>query len=152
MFDQLVQNLYKLAYRLQVISNFFYHKKVRGAYVAVWFEGKVLLIQNSYKKYKTLPCGGVKRLEGIAEAAARELYEEVGVLVEPQNLELVTVTVRHEEYKEDTIYIFELLVGEQPKIQIDNREVTWASFVELKMALKEELAPAVEAYLKERNS
>ena len=109
---------------------FFIIKKVRGAYVAVWLESKVLLIQNSYKRYKTLPCGGVKRVEGVAEAAARELYEEVGVLVDPQDLELVTVTVRHEEYKEDTIYIFELLVSESPKIQMDNREVVWASFIE----------------------
>ena len=150
LFSKVIQKLYKLAYQLQLVSNFFYEKKVRGAYVAVWFNDHILLIQNSYKKYKTLPCGGVKRSEGIAQAAARELWEEVGILSSPEMLELVSVMIRYEEHKEDTVYIFELFLNDKPKIEIDNREVVWASFVDKNTALAENLAPAVNVYLAER--
>ena len=145
--DRLIQNLYKVAYRLQIVANFFRRESVRGAYVAVWHQHKILLILNSYKSYKTLPCGGVKRSEGAHQAAARELAEEVGIVVKEEQLSLAQVVICNDEFKEDTIYIYELLLTETPDVQIDNREVVWASFLTKEEALKEKLSPPVRAYI-----
>ncbi|MBM76507.1 MAG: hypothetical protein CMK59_13960 [Proteobacteria bacterium] len=147
MLNLVFQYMFKLAYRLQLVSNRFTNKKVRGAYVALWHNDSILLVQNSYKKYKTLPCGGIKKNEGVCQAALRELREEVGVSLRAEQIALVKVVVRYEEFKEDTIYIFEHSMRDEPKIQIDNREVIWASFVEKKQALKINLAPGVRVYL-----
>jgi 8-oxo-dGTP pyrophosphatase MutT (NUDIX family) len=43
-------------------------------------EGRVLLVQLTYRRGWYLPGGGVRRREGLDEAARRELREEVGVV------------------------------------------------------------------------
>lgn len=57
---------------------------VLGVSVAVWRDGKVLLIQRGQNPWKgawSLPGGRVERGETLAEAAARELQEETGLVI-----------------------------------------------------------------------
>ncbi|MFK5894194.1 MAG: hypothetical protein QM504_13310, partial [Pseudomonadota bacterium] len=61
--DKCYQHFFYIAYRLKLIVNFIYRPTVSGVYIAVWFQGKILIIKNSYKNYYTLPCGGVKNKE-----------------------------------------------------------------------------------------
>ena len=43
-------------------------------------EGRILLVQHTYRRGWYLPGGGVHKREGLDEAARRELREEVGVV------------------------------------------------------------------------
>lgn len=55
---------------------------VLGVSVAVWRDGKVLLVQRGHAPWRgawSLPGGRVERGERLVEAAARELAEETGL-------------------------------------------------------------------------
>src|SRR5687767_15733073 len=59
-----------------------------GAMVAVWLDGRVLAVQQSYRTNPSWPGGGIRRGEGPLEAARRELREELGLAVRPDDLVL----------------------------------------------------------------
>jgi 8-oxo-dGTP pyrophosphatase MutT (NUDIX family) len=65
--------------------------------------------------------GGVGRREDHRLAAARELQEEVGVIIDPDTLRLVMAT--------PNMHLYELRLTEPPKLQIDRREVVEACFM-----------------------
>jgi ADP-ribose pyrophosphatase YjhB (NUDIX family) len=52
--------------------------RTRGALVALWCQGRVLLVQASYRRELSLPCGWIDRNEAPEQAARRELFEELG--------------------------------------------------------------------------
>lgn len=57
---------------------------VLGVSVAIWRDGKVLLIQRGQDPWRgawSLPGGRVERGETLAQAAARELMEETGLVI-----------------------------------------------------------------------
>ncbi|MBT6325681.1 MAG: NUDIX hydrolase [Bdellovibrionales bacterium] len=122
-------------------------QKMTGAYIAVWSQGKILLIKNSYKKKYTIPSGGVNKNESIIQAAARELKEETGIEVHENSLLFYKEYISHEEYKEDHINLFELFLESAPKVKIDNREVIWGEFKTKDEALKYNLFKPVRDYL-----
>jgi len=89
-----VDRAYRVAYRLAypVVQ------RLRGLLklnqfvaVAVWLDDTVLAVRHSYKPGLTLVYGGVGRREDHRLAAARELQEEVGVLIDCDALRLVVV-------------------------------------------------------------
>jgi len=74
---------------------------VLGVSVAVWRAGKVLLIQRGHEPWLgawSLPGGRVERGETLAEAAARELGEETGlVLAAPRLVDTLDAIDRGED-------------------------------------------------------
>ena len=53
-----------------------------GALVIISWEGKMLLIKNTYgSRYWTFPGGTMRRGESSEDAAKREVHEEVGILL-----------------------------------------------------------------------
>ncbi|MGH1572679.1 NUDIX domain-containing protein [Methylobacterium sp. P31] len=46
-----------------------------GALVLIWFEGRVLLVRNSYQSRWSAPGGSVERSESALDAAVREIAE-----------------------------------------------------------------------------
>jgi 8-oxo-dGTP pyrophosphatase MutT (NUDIX family) len=54
------------------------HLRERGTAVVLW-HGRVLLVRDKGKHRFSLPGGGVKKGEPTVSAAARELYEELGL-------------------------------------------------------------------------
>lgn len=61
---------------------------------------EVLLIKRGHKPYKNfwaIPGGFLEENEEVPEGAARELVEETGVSVDPDDLNLITVLSRTEE-------------------------------------------------------
>ena len=120
----------------------------RGVYVAVWWNDRVLLINNSYRAALTLPSGGIGSQETPLNGAIRELKEEVGITVDTDKVKLLSsFTLKHDNIQ-DEVFAFELVFENQPEIRIDNREVTEAHFEELENALSLNLS-AVAAHILE---
>ncbi len=118
----------------------------RGAVVAVWVEGEVLMLRHSYRPLLHFPGGSVSRHELPRQAACRELGEEVGIAVPPEVLAHVRDLVGWWEYRRDHVSIFELRLSERPKLRIDNREIVAASFMAPAAVLAQPIPPYVRAY------
>ncbi|MFY2558715.1 NUDIX hydrolase [Corallococcus terminator] len=145
--DALARTGYRGAYTLARVYWFVRNPRTQGVFVGVWHEGRVLLLQNSYKQQLSMPGGGMERDESPAEAGARELHEEVGVRVDPASLRPAFEAVGTSENKEDHVRFLELDVDSEPTLTIDDREVTWAAFIDLDTALRLPVSPLVRAYL-----
>jgi 8-oxo-dGTP pyrophosphatase MutT (NUDIX family) len=137
----------RIAYRMLRLYWFVVRPRRSGAQVALWSGGRVLVIQNSYRRPASLPAGNLHRGETPAEAAARELREEVGVAVDPGRLRFVRTVVHDSDYKEDHTHLFELEMGELPRLELDGREVVEAEWMTLEQALARELTTPARAYL-----
>lgn len=124
-----------------------FRPRTLGVLVALWHDGRVLMVRNSYRPGTGLPAGGVRRGEDPRQAAVRELREEVGVRVPADVLRFVTdVEIRYES-KLDLCRVFELTLETRPEIRIDRREVVWAGWMRPEEALDADPAPHARAYL-----
>jgi 8-oxo-dGTP diphosphatase len=149
--DHLIRLLYRLGYRLYLGFCYIFRPASQGVYVAVWHAGCVLLIQNSYKSFFNIPGGGRKAAELPEVAAARELYEEVGISVDPKALHPVGKFQTGYEFTRDSVALFEVTFAERPGIEVDHREVVWAEFKSPAAALQLELYPVLRRYIEKRN-
>jgi len=138
---------YWLAFRLLRCWWFLRRPRHRGALVAVWHEGRVLMLRPSYRKTLDFPGGGRRRGEAAAAAAARELGEETGIAAAPAALALALEMTVFWHWRYDEVAIFELRLAEPPAIRVDRREIVAARFMAPAAALAAELSPFVRAYL-----
>ncbi len=122
---------------------------MQGVHIAVWCGDRILLVRNSYRRRYTLPCGGVKSEEDIRLAACRELFEEVRIEVDPDELGLEGNYLNRSEFKKDHFALFEIRFTSEPPLQVDNREVIWAGFMTPEEALHLNLFPSTERYIRE---
>lgn len=76
-----------------------------GARVIIFDNKKILLVKHTYQNQYFLPGGMIKPGETFEQAAKRELKEETGFVVE--DLELFGVYNSFQEYKNDTIVVFQ---------------------------------------------
>jgi len=118
--------------------------------VAVWYQGRVLLVKNSYRAQLTLPGGYIRPREERRVAAARELREEVGITVQPKRLVHAYHGTHLFEHRKDTLDIYELEVEDEPKVLVDEREVVRAEFHTPDEALNMQIVPHLEEYLARR--
>ncbi len=120
-----------------------------GALIAVWHEGRLLLVKNSYRRQYTLPGGYVRSGESAAAAAQRELREEVDLDLPSDRLREVYSRIYHFENRFDKVTIVEVEVEVPPVFEVDNREVVWASFEFPDAILRRPIVPHLEDYLRE---
>jgi 8-oxo-dGTP pyrophosphatase MutT (NUDIX family) len=150
-----VDRAYQIAYRwgYQVMRLYWRLRRpnTRGSLVALWNRGDVLLVRNSYVRYYGLPGGYVRRGEDGRQAALRELFEEVGVAVRADDLELLLDETHDWEGKRDHVQIFTLELATRPEVQIDHREVVEAMWSPLPHALTLELFPPLRRVLEARS-
>ncbi len=119
-----------------------------GAMVAVWVDGRVLAVQQSYRTNPSWPGGGIRRGEEPREAARRELREELGLEVAADDLVFAREMAVEWDYRREHVRVFELRLHEEPVIRIDNREIVAARFVEPRALLAEAvLPPFIRAHL-----
>jgi 8-oxo-dGTP diphosphatase len=153
--DLLFRVAYRCAYRLMRVYWGTVHPNTHGALVAVWWQGQILLVRNSYVPYYSLPGGYVRPWESGTQAAVRELLEETGIIARPEQLRRAVDLTHHWEGKRDHVEIFELDVAQPPRIQVDNREVVSAEFFAPATALTLDLFPpirdAIQHHLARRN-
>lgn len=141
--DRCFQLGYRLAYRLMRAYWRVRRPRTRGALVAIWNEGALLLVKNSYIPYYSLPGGYLRRNETPRQAAVRELAEEIGLTASEAELELVVSEINEWEGKQDGVEIFALELGQRPAVHIDHREVVEAAWFPPEQALKLQLFPPI---------
>lgn len=152
MIDRLFRVAYICAYRMIRVYWALRRPESHGALVAIWHDGAILLVRNSYVRYFSLPGGYVRRAETAREAALRELAEEVGV-TGVDDLLTLALDVTHEwEGRRDHVDIFAVELSQRPHIEVDNREVVAASFYTPEEALKLELFPPLRQHIEEHHS
>ena len=139
-----------LAYRVISVAWYVFRPQTRGVFIAVWHNGELLVIRNSYRGWYALPAGGLRRGETLKDAALRELREEVGIAAEPDALHFAGDISTTFEFKRDRCSFFEVEYATRPDVRVDGREVVWAGFLTPPVALKTRLAPPVRAYLEGR--
>jgi ADP-ribose pyrophosphatase YjhB (NUDIX family) len=128
--DLLWRQLYWLAFRLLRGFWFIFRPKGRGTLVAIWVQERLLLVQNSYRGGHNLPGGGCRSGEAARAAAVREIGEEVGIRLFPNQLRRCGTIVSHRNFLRDHCTYFEVHLEKVPSIRIDEREVVGAVFAE----------------------
>jgi 8-oxo-dGTP pyrophosphatase MutT (NUDIX family) len=147
--DGLVQRALRLAYRGLRLWWFVRRPYHRGAVVAVWHAGRLLLLRHSYRDVLGFPGGGVGRHETPEAAARRELVEELGLHLGSEPLVLAADMTLFWEYRRDHVRIFEVELAAPPALAIDNREVVAARFVAPGEAIALPLSPFIRLYLEQ---
>jgi ADP-ribose pyrophosphatase YjhB (NUDIX family) len=137
----------RIAIRLLRVLWYFRRPEPQGAYVAVCWDDRLLLIRNSYRKGEAVPCGAVGRGETAARAAVRELAEEVGIETTEADLQFACEIVLPFDFKIDHAQFFELHLRNAPQVRVDNREVVWADFVPAAELSERSLIPHPRGYL-----
>jgi 8-oxo-dGTP pyrophosphatase MutT (NUDIX family) len=108
---------------------------IRGttrAYVIVRVGDEILATQNwlGFQKKWRLPGGGVHADEDPKLAATRELYEEIGLVVDPSLLKTLTVQAVYSIFKY-RYFLYELQLPQKPPLQVDGREILRADFMRI---------------------
>lgn len=150
MIKALIRGLYRVAHWGLRLLWFIRRPETTGALVAVWHQGRVLLVKNSYRSQLTLPGGYIRPREDRRTAAARELREEVGIQVQPKRLVHAYHGTHLFEHRQDTLDIFELEVEVVPDVRVNDREVVRAEFHTPDEALGLVIVPHLEEYLSQR--
>jgi 8-oxo-dGTP diphosphatase len=148
--DLCFQAAYRVAYRLMRTYWAVRRPSTHGALVSLWNQGELLLVQNSYVPYRSLPGGYVGRSETSREAAIRELREEIGISAKAEELHKVFDEVKEWEGKRDHVEIFALELSGRPQVRIDHREVVAAGWFSPERALELNLFPPIRKIIEDR--
>ena len=149
--DRAYQSVFRLGYRLVRRWWRLTRPRSRGAFVAVWAQGRILTLQNSYVSFRSFPGGGIRRHEAPSAAAARECREEVGLAVSPASLQLEFVTEQDWEGKKDVVWMYRIELEEAPPLRVDHREVVEARFMVPSEALAGPLFWPARKHLEEQD-
>ncbi len=128
--DCLYRQLYRAAYGIMRIFWFVFRPLTRGVNVALWHDGELLVVRNSYRPGYSLPGGYIRFRESARAAAVREVREELRLTVAEHELDAWGQIEVRQEYKRDRVMVFELHCAKPPAIRVDKREVVAARFLQ----------------------
>ena len=148
--DRGFQLAFKLAHRMLRAYWLVRSPRTRGVLVAVWNDGELLIVKNSYRQHYTLPGGYQHAGETYEQTGARELSEECGVVVSADTLRASYQGVHRFEFRNDDVTLLEVELTSRPELWIDNREVVWADFKTPSEVLKMPVVPHLVEYLANR--
>lgn len=142
-----VLRLYWFAAALYEIYRLLFKPHTHGALVAVWHQNQVLLVKTSYRRSWSLPGGGLRGGESAAQAACRELLEELGFHVVPEQLSNPWTITETSFGGLNTVSIFTLTLYERPDLVIDNMEIVSYLWLGREKALAKYLPQHLRLYL-----
>jgi 8-oxo-dGTP pyrophosphatase MutT (NUDIX family) len=138
---------YKLAYALLRVYWFIFRPQIYGVKCLIEFEGRILMIRNSYGDMRwTFPGGGFKRRESPEMAAMREVREEVGISL--TSVRLLGEYTSTDGYKHDTVKCYAAEVT-TPGFEIERNEIyeaAWFYWTELPEPLASDALRVIELY------
>ncbi|MCL5280293.1 MAG: NUDIX hydrolase [Planctomycetes bacterium] len=150
LWDKTIRRGYRLAYLGLRAWWFVRRPATHGTCVALWHDGKVLLIHTSYRNCYSLPGGFVHRGEPSEQAARREVQEEVGIDLAGCKLRLAWSGTLLFESRPDTVDIWETVLEKAPAVRIASHELVWADWVYPADASGRRLLPHVAIYLAQK--
>ncbi|MBX2812294.1 MAG: NUDIX hydrolase [Myxococcales bacterium] len=148
--DCLIRTLFKVGHPVYRRLKPFLFPITRGSCLAIWCQGQVLVIKNSYLPYYSFPGGGIAPGEQPLVAAVRECFEEVGIRTAPEHVKLDFVEELRWKNTLDTVWVYHVRLEKWPDVRIDNREVISASFMDPSTALRHRLFPPVRKHIERR--
>jgi 8-oxo-dGTP pyrophosphatase MutT (NUDIX family) len=125
--DPLLRQAYRIGYRLARVWWWAAQPKARGVKCVLTRQGEVLLVRHTYGDTTSweLPGGGVKRGEEPADAARREVREELGLDIGDWNY-LGELFARIDR-KRDQLWCFSSEIGDSD-IELDRAEIAEAGW------------------------
>lgn len=102
-----MKSLFKIASGIRRVYYFIVRPKTIGVKCLIECNGEYLFIKQTYGSHMSnwnLPGGGVERGESVESAVAREVFEEVGIVL--SEVAKVKKYVSNFEYKVDTVHCF----------------------------------------------
>ncbi|HZT77130.1 MAG TPA: NUDIX domain-containing protein [Vicinamibacterales bacterium] len=144
--------IYPMLFAIARMWWFVRRPRTQGAVVAMWHQGRVLLVRSSYRRHYGLPGGFVKRGETHREAAAREVAEELSLTIAPGDLTLAWRASTFFEHRHDTTTVWEITFDERPPIHVDGREIVGAAWKTPTEAAALLLSPPIVGYLSEKRT
>lgn len=138
---------YKLAHAVLRIYWFVFRPQVYGVKCLIEFEGRILLIRNTYGDMRwTFPGGGYKGRESAEMAATREVREEVGICL--KRLRPIGEYSSTEGYKRDNVKCY---AGETTTagFEIERNEIyeaAWFTWENLPQPLASDAERVIELY------
>lgn len=103
-------------------------------------EGKLLIVKAHYKPHWSLPGGIVDKGESPRTAAVREVYEEVGIHLDPTALQFMMVIDRRSDARGHTYqFIFRSVVSQQQidRIKLEASEIVSSELISREDVLRE---------------
>ncbi len=122
--DRIHQSAFAILYPWVARLESLMGRKSDTAAIAVWHAGRLLVVEHSYTRGWTLPGGHIRSSEVPGWAAARELEEEVGLVITAAEFRFFG----RMEGRHSRMSLFECQLAREPEIRIDNREITAAAF------------------------
>ena len=125
--------------------------------VLLFRDDRILMLYREHarhmNKHYTLPAGRVKAGETIRDGAIRELHEETGLNVSPDDLELVILAQRHspdlDRYVVDAYFVCTQWEGEPQNIETHlNGRIEWLDIHNLPDNVIPYEHAAINAYLR----
>ncbi len=145
--DHLARGALWIAYRCLRLWWFVRRPRHDGAVVAVWLDGRILMVRHSYRRRWGWPGGGIRPGEQPIDAAIRELGEELALRVSRRSLIFRCSVMERWEKRRDHARIFEVILTAEPQLRLDGREVIEARLMTPADALRLPLIPFIATYL-----
>ncbi len=139
--------LYQLAAGLYETYRLVAKPHTHGALVAIWWQGRLLLVETSYRKVLSLPGGGIEAGETPLQAAVRELGEELGISAAAQELQNPWGCTELSAGGRNTVTIFAWHPTGQPEIRVDGLEIKGCQWLKREEALAKPLPNHLRDYL-----
>ena len=133
-------------------ENFLPHFQLASNFV--WHNGKMLLLHRNNGKFQGgkwgQPAGKLEEGENPVQAAARELYEETGIVVPEKNFQFWTILHVQHNGRDFVDHMFSIHLDESPEVKLnygEHQNYNWFTLEEaLKLHLVDDFDECIKLY------